>query len=121
MLYLQDDLGCQNINFVSPSHFVPQLVQAVLEAVPMGLRVPLVYNTNGYDSIASLRELDDINHYEHREHHPMLSAVVIVQAENKAGSGFFECARNLGVFQGGDELAFWVKELNRVWDYWSSH
>jgi putative pyruvate formate lyase activating enzyme len=60
MLYLQDELGCHNINFVSPSHFVPQLVQAVLKAVPMGLRVPLVYNTNGYDSIASLRELDGI-------------------------------------------------------------
>jgi len=60
MLYLQDELGCHNINFVSPSHFVPQLVRAVLEAVPMGLRVPLVYNTSGYDSIASLEELDGI-------------------------------------------------------------
>ena len=60
MLYLQDELGCHNINFVSPSHFVPQLVRAVLEAVPMGLRVPLVYNTSGYDSVASLRELDGI-------------------------------------------------------------
>jgi len=60
MLYLQDELGCHNINFVSPSHFVPQLVRAVLEAVPMGLRVPLVYNTNGFDSIASLEELNGI-------------------------------------------------------------
>jgi len=60
MLYLQDELGCHNINLVSPSHFVPQLVRAVLEAVPMGLRLPLVYNTNGYDSIKSLRELDGI-------------------------------------------------------------
>ena len=60
MLYLQDELGCHNINFVSPSHFVPQLVRAVMDAVPMGLRVPLVYNTNGYDSIASLKELDGI-------------------------------------------------------------
>jgi putative pyruvate formate lyase activating enzyme len=60
MLYLQDELGCHNINFVSPSHFVPQVVWAVLEAIPMGLRVPLVYNTNGYDSIASLKELDGI-------------------------------------------------------------
>ena len=60
MLYLQDELGCHNINFVSPSHFVPQLVRAVLEAVPMGLRVPLVYNTSGYDSIASLKELDGV-------------------------------------------------------------
>ncbi|MFC1864396.1 radical SAM protein [Chloroflexota bacterium] len=60
LLYLQDELGCHNINFVSPSHFVPQLVRAVLEAVPMGLRLPLVYNTSGYDSIKSLRELDGI-------------------------------------------------------------
>ncbi|MFC1992866.1 hypothetical protein ACFLV3_03540 [Chloroflexota bacterium] len=60
MLYLQDELGCHNINFVSPSHFVPHLVRAVLEAVPMGLRLPLVYNTNAYDSIASLKELEGI-------------------------------------------------------------
>jgi len=60
MLYLQNELGCHNINFVSPSHFVPQMVRAILEAVPMGLRVPLVYNTNGYDAIATLKELDGI-------------------------------------------------------------
>jgi putative pyruvate formate lyase activating enzyme len=60
MLYLQDELGCHNINFVSPSHFVPQLIRAVLEAVPMGLKLPLVYNTNGYDSIATLKELEGI-------------------------------------------------------------
>jgi len=60
LLYLQDELGCHNINFVSPSHFVPQLVRAVVEAVPMGLRLPLVYNTSGYDSIKSLRQLDGI-------------------------------------------------------------
>ena len=60
MHYLQDELECHNINFVSPSHFVPQLVRAVLEAVPMGLRLPLVYNTSGYDSLKSLRELEGI-------------------------------------------------------------
>jgi putative pyruvate formate lyase activating enzyme len=60
MLYLQDELGCHNINFVSPSHFVPQLLRAVVEAVPMGLRVPLVYNSSGYDSVASLKELDGV-------------------------------------------------------------
>jgi len=59
LLYLQA-VGCHNINFVSPSHFVPQIVRAVLEAVPMGLRLPLVYNTSGYDSLKSLRELDGI-------------------------------------------------------------
>jgi putative pyruvate formate lyase activating enzyme len=60
MLYLQDGLGCHNINFVSPSHCAPQLLRAVVEAVPMGLRVPLVYNSSGYDSIASLKELDGV-------------------------------------------------------------
>ena len=60
MLYLQDELGCHNINFVSPSHFVPQLVRALVEAVPMGLRLPLVYNSNGFDSIKTLKELDGI-------------------------------------------------------------
>ncbi|MDD5082185.1 MAG: radical SAM protein [Dehalococcoidales bacterium] len=60
MLYLQDELGCHNINFVSPSHFVPQLVRSVLEAVPLGLRLPLVYNTNGYDSVTTLKELDGV-------------------------------------------------------------
>jgi putative pyruvate formate lyase activating enzyme len=60
MLYLQDELGCHNINFVSPTHFVPQLVRAVLQAIPMGLHLPLVYNTNGYDCIATLKELEGI-------------------------------------------------------------
>ncbi len=60
MLYLQDELGCHNINFVSPSHFVPQLVRAVLAAVPMGLKIPLVYNTGGFDRVETLRELDGI-------------------------------------------------------------
>ena len=60
LLYLQDELKCHNINFVSPSHFVPQIVRALQEAVPMGLRLPLVYNTCSYDSVATLRELDGI-------------------------------------------------------------
>jgi len=60
MLYLQDELGCHNINLVSPSHFVPQLARAVLAAVPMGLKIPLVYNTNSFDSVETLKELDGI-------------------------------------------------------------
>jgi len=60
MLYLQDELGCHNINLVSPSHFVPQIVSALLEAVPLGLKLPLVYNTSGYDSVSTLRELSGI-------------------------------------------------------------
>ncbi|MBN1693067.1 MAG: radical SAM protein [Dehalococcoidales bacterium] len=60
MLYLQDELHCHNINLVTPSHFVPQIVRALVEAVPMGLRLPLVYNTSSYDSVKTLKELDGI-------------------------------------------------------------
>jgi putative pyruvate formate lyase activating enzyme len=60
MMYLQNDMRCHNINFVSPSHFVPQVVQAITEAVPMGLCVPIVYNSNGYDSVDTLKELEGI-------------------------------------------------------------
>jgi putative pyruvate formate lyase activating enzyme len=60
MLYLQDQLHCHNINLVTPSHFVPQITRAVLEAVPQGLRLPLVYNTSSYDSLKTLRELEGI-------------------------------------------------------------
>jgi putative pyruvate formate lyase activating enzyme len=52
--------GCHNINLVSPSHFVPQIVSALAFAVPRGLSVPLVYNSNAYDSLETLRELDGI-------------------------------------------------------------
>lgn len=60
MIYLQDELDCHNINFVSPSHFVPQLVRAVCEAVPWGLKIPLIYNTSGYDSVDIIKALDGI-------------------------------------------------------------
>jgi putative pyruvate formate lyase activating enzyme len=59
MLELQDT-GCHNINLVSPSHVVPQILAAVLIAARAGLRLPLVYNTGGYDSIASLKLLDGV-------------------------------------------------------------
>jgi putative pyruvate formate lyase activating enzyme len=60
LLYLQNELKCHNINLVTPSHFVPQIVSAVLEAVPKGLHLPLVYNTSSYDSLKTLKELDGI-------------------------------------------------------------
>lgn len=52
--------GCHNINFVSPSHVVPQIMAAVLVAAQAGLHVPLVYNTGGYDSLTMLRLLDGV-------------------------------------------------------------
>ena len=60
LLYLQNQLSCHNINFVSPSHFVPQILKTLLRAVPMGLKVPLVYNTSGYDSLETIKALDGI-------------------------------------------------------------
>jgi putative pyruvate formate lyase activating enzyme len=60
LLYLQNELGCHNINFVSPSHFVPQILKTLLLAIPMGLKVPLVYNTSGYDSLDIIKVLDGI-------------------------------------------------------------
>ncbi len=59
MLLLQDR-GCHNINFVTPEHVVPQILEALPLAVEGGLRVPIVYNTSAYDSMLSLRLLDGI-------------------------------------------------------------
>lgn len=59
MLSLQKR-GCHNINFVTPTHFVPQILAAVEIAIEKGLNVPLVYNTGGYDQIETLKLLDGI-------------------------------------------------------------
>jgi putative pyruvate formate lyase activating enzyme len=59
MLALQR-LGCHNINFVTPSHVVPQILAALELAVPAGLRVPLVYNSGGYDRVETLQLLDGV-------------------------------------------------------------
>lgn len=59
MLELQR-IGCHNINFVTPSHVVPQILSALLIAVEGGLNIPLVYNTGGYDSVGTLQLLDGI-------------------------------------------------------------
>ncbi len=52
--------GCHNINFVSPTHFAPQMARSILLAARAGLRLPIVYNTNAYDSVEVLRLLDGI-------------------------------------------------------------
>lgn len=52
--------GCHNIGFVSPTHFVPQVVRSVAVAAERGLRLPLVYNSNAYDSVEVLHLLDGI-------------------------------------------------------------
>ena len=59
MLELQA-LGCHNINLVTPTHVVPQILEALSVAVERGLRLPIVYNTGGYDSLETLKLLDGI-------------------------------------------------------------
>jgi len=59
MLVLQDK-GCHNINFVTPSHVVPQILSAVEKAVAEGLSVPLVYNTGTYDNVETLQLLEGV-------------------------------------------------------------
>jgi putative pyruvate formate lyase activating enzyme len=52
--------GCHNVNFVTPSHVTCQIIQALEKAIPKGFRLPLVYNSSGYDSQESLSLLDGI-------------------------------------------------------------
>jgi putative pyruvate formate lyase activating enzyme len=59
MLALQNQ-GCHNINFVTPSHVVPQILSAVEIAIPQGLCVPLVFNTGSYDRVSTLKLLEGV-------------------------------------------------------------
>ena len=59
MLQLQQR-GCHNINFVTPTHFTPQIVAALILAVEKGLEIPVVYNCGGYESVETLKLLEDI-------------------------------------------------------------
>jgi len=59
MMRLQEG-GCHNINIVSPSHIVPQLIRSIGIAAERGLSIPIVYNSGGYDSLVALRLLDGI-------------------------------------------------------------
>lgn len=59
MLELQNQ-GCHNINLVSPTHYVPQLLESLMNAIEAGLTVPLVYNSGGYDSVEILKILEGI-------------------------------------------------------------
>lgn len=59
MLSLQER-GCHNINLVTPTHFVPQIVTALVIAIEKGLEIPIVYNCGGYESVETLKLLEDI-------------------------------------------------------------
>ena len=59
MLELQGR-GAHNLNLVTATHFVPQVMAALLQAIPQGLHLPLVYNCGGYDALETLRLLDGV-------------------------------------------------------------
>ena len=59
MINLQNK-GCHNINFVTPSHVVPQILSSLEIAIEKGLSVPLIYNTGGYDNVETLKLLEGI-------------------------------------------------------------
>jgi len=60
MMLELSERGCHNINFVTPSHMVPQILEALLPAIEGGLSIPLVYNSSGYDRRETLELLDGI-------------------------------------------------------------
>jgi putative pyruvate formate lyase activating enzyme len=60
MMVSLQSMGCHNINFVTPTHVIPQLVRALPGAIKKGLNVPLVYNSGGYDSVSTLKLLEGI-------------------------------------------------------------
>ena len=100
MLALQNQ-GCHNINLVTPSHVVPQILEGLLAAAGRGLRLPLVYNTGGYDRVETLRLLDgvvDIYMPDFKFWHPA-TAKELVQAEDypeAAGAAIHEMHRQVG-------------------------
>lgn len=59
MIHLQQQ-GCHNINLVTPTHVVPHILRALPEAIKNGLKLPLVYNSSGYDAVETLELLDGI-------------------------------------------------------------
>ncbi len=59
MVKLQE-IGCHNINFVTPTHYAPQIVASLVKAVEMGLRLPIVYNCSGYESLEVIQLLEGI-------------------------------------------------------------
>jgi putative pyruvate formate lyase activating enzyme len=109
MLYLQNELGCHNINLVSPSHFVPQIIEALMEAIPNGLKIPLVYNTNGYDSLETLKELDgiidiylpDFKYFDNKHALELAGAVNYIEAARAAIKEMYRQVGNLVIDDSG--------------------
>lgn len=110
MLSLQER-GCHNVNFVTPEHVVPQVIEAIAAAIPRGLRVPIVYKTSAYDSVESLRALEglvDIYMPDFKTWNPEVSRRLLRAADYPecARAAIAEMHRQVGVLRfGRDGLA----------------
>jgi putative pyruvate formate lyase activating enzyme len=110
MLDLQEQ-GCHNINFVTPEHVAPQVIEAIAAAVPMGLSLPIVYNTSAYDALSSLRLLDGLIdiYMPDFKFWSSESAKRLCKAKDypeRAREAILEMHRQVGVLRfGGDGLA----------------
>ena len=62
--------------------------------------------------------LDTISRREHRNGRPLLSGVVVNKETGMPGAGFFKLAKGLGLYNGGDDIAYWLEELRRVHAHW---
>jgi putative pyruvate formate lyase activating enzyme len=95
-------LGCHNLNLVTPTHVVSQVLEALVIAVDSGLRLPIVFNTGGYDSLETLRLLDGIvdiympdikslaqdfcEKYFHAPDYPELVRLAIIEMARQTGN-----------------------------------
>jgi putative pyruvate formate lyase activating enzyme len=97
--------GCHNLNLVTPSHFVPQILEALSFAWEMGFDLPLVYNSSGYDSIEALRLLEgiidiylpDMRYSDNRVAKRLSSAEDYVEANREAIREMYRQVGNLVV------------------------
>jgi Uncharacterized Fe-S protein PflX, homolog of pyruvate formate lyase activating proteins len=106
-LMLQDK-GANNINLVSPTHYVPQIIESINMAKSRGLNLPVIYNSNGYENVETLRLLDgivdvylpDIKYYSDRAARKYSNAPDYFK---KASEAVIEMQRQVGapVFEGG--------------------
>jgi putative pyruvate formate lyase activating enzyme len=101
MMLSLESQGCHNINLVSPSHVVPQILAGLLLAAESGLRLPLVYNTGGYDSLETLALLDGVvdiympdmkyadaevaRRYSQISHYPMANHAAVKEMHRQVG------------------------------------
>ncbi|MCA9645437.1 MAG: radical SAM protein [Polyangiaceae bacterium] len=110
--------GCHNINFVTPEHVVPQLLEALPIAIERGLTLPLIYNTSSYDSLESLAWLDGLidiympdfklwsseasKRYLKAKDYPQVAKRVVLEMQRQVGSlRLYEAAPGLELAQSG--------------------